>query len=235
MSLRAVVFDFDGLIIDSEWAIYETACAAFALHGHDVTVEAWATVVGINDYDDEEWWSALLRAARIEAFEKEAFDAAYRAQDRSNRDELPLLPGVAELIDDLGAAGVPIGIASSSDVAWLHRHTDRLGIRDRFATLVGADAVGGLGKPAPDVYVRACADLGAEPAHCVALEDSGHGVTAAKAAGMRAVAVPSRITRHNDFAHADLVIDSLAEIGVADLRALVTTDGRDTAVADPGR
>lgn len=221
MSLEAVVFDFDGLIIDSEWVIFETAQAAFAVHGHDLRVEAWATIVGLGEGDDELAWSTLLRAQGIEGFELTTFSATYTAQDRSNRDALPLLPGVEVLMDSLTAAGVPIGVASSSSVEWLERHLDRLELLHRFDTLVGADVVGGVGKPAPDVYLRACADLGADPARSVALEDSAHGVTAARAAGMWAVAVPSRITRFNDFGHADLVVGSLADLTVTDLASLV--------------
>jgi len=215
------VFDFDGLIIDSEWVIYETARAAFAAHGHDVTIEAWATIVGINDDADDGWWPSLLAAAGIEGFDRAEFDAAYDAQDRSNPDELSLLPGVEVLVDSLTAAGVPLGIASSSGLAWLDRHTGRLGLTPRFGTVVGADVVGGVGKPAPDVYLRACADLAADPARSVALEDSAHGVTAAKAAGMWAVAVPSRITRFNDLSHADLIVGSLEHLTVDTLAALV--------------
>ena len=200
MTLDAVVFDFDGLIIDSEWAIFETACAAFAVHGHELTVEAWATIVGLGDDDDERAWAMLLKAMGIEAFEMATYSATYAEQDRSNRDELPLLPGVEVLVDSLTATGVPIGVASSSSLDWLERHLGRLELLDRFGTLVGADVVGGVGKPAPDVYLRACADLGADPTRSVALEDSAHGVLAAKAAGMSVVAVPGRITQHNDFA-----------------------------------
>lgn len=221
MTLEAVVFDFDGLIIDSEWVIYETARAAFSVHGHDLTVEAWATIVGLSDDDDDRAWSTLLAAMGIEALDRAAFAATHAEQDRSNRDALPLLPGVEVLVDSLTAASVPIGVASSSSVGWLERHLDRLGLLHRFGTLVGADVVGGIGKPAPDVYLRACADLDADPARSVALEDSAHGVTAAKAAGMAAVAVPSRITRHNDFAHADLVVDSVAHLTVDGLASLV--------------
>jgi HAD superfamily hydrolase (TIGR01509 family) len=220
MSLDAVVFDFDGLIIDSEWAIYETAKLAFAVHGHDLSVAAWATIVGLGD-DDQLAWSTLLGAMGIEDFEMATFSATYAAQDRPDRDTLPLLPGVEVLVDSLTAAGVPIGVASSSSVGWLERHLDRLGLLHRFGTLVGADVVGGVGKPAPDVYLRACADLGADPHASVALEDSGHGVAAAKAAGMAAVAVPSRITRHNDLTRADLVVASLDSLSLADLEALV--------------
>ena len=220
--LEAVVFDFDGLIIDSEWVIFESARAAFAIHGHELTVEAWATIVGLGDDDDELMWSTLLGALGIDGFEMATFSPTYRAQDRSNRDTLPLLPGVEVLVDSLTAARVPIGVASSSSVDWLERHLDRLGLLHRFGALVGADLVGGVGKPAPDVYLRACADLGADPARSVALEDSGHGVSAAKAAGMAAVAVPSRITRHNDLTHADLVVPSLDALSLAELEALAS-------------
>jgi len=222
MTLQAVIFDFDGLVMDSEWVIFESARAAFSVHGHDLSVEAWATVVGINDEHDPRWWDSLCEAAGIAGFERAVFDVTYEATDerealRAAMLALPALPGVEVLIDSLTAAGVPLGVASSSSRAWLERNLDRLGVLDRFGTLVGADVVGGVGKPAPDVYLRACADLGAEPAHSVALEDSAHGVTAARAAGMFVVAVPSRITRFNEFNHADLVIDTLADLDVSRL------------------
>jgi HAD superfamily hydrolase (TIGR01509 family) len=222
VSLEAVVFDFDGLIVDSEWAIYETARAAFAVHGHDLEVAAWATIVGLGDGDDDLAWTTLLGAMGIEDLDRQAFSATHAAQDRASRDSLPPLPGVEVLIDSLTAEGVPIGVASSSSVAWLERHLGRLDLLQRFGTLVGADAVGGIGKPAPDVYLRACTDLGADPRRSVALEDSAHGVQAAKAAGMRAVAVPSRITRFNAFDQADLVVDSLEHVDLPTLTALAS-------------
>lgn len=221
MTLEAVVFDFDGLIIDSEWAIYETAHAAFAVHGHELSVEAWATIVGLGEDDGDRAWSMLLTAMGIDGFDMATFSVTHAAQDRSNRDTLPLLAGVEVLVDSLVARAVAIGVASSSSLAWLERHLGRLGLLHRFGTLVGADVVGGIGKPEPDVYLRACADLGTDPGRSVALEDSAHGVTAAKAAGMWAVAVPSRITQFNDFAHADLVVDSLANLTVTALASLV--------------
>ncbi len=227
MTLDAVVFDFDGLIIDSEWAIFETARDAFAVHGHELEVEAWATIVGLGDDDDELAWSILTRAMGIEGFDNAIFSSTYHAQPRSNRDSLPLLPGIEVLVDSLVAAGVPIGVASSSSLEWLDRHLGRLGLRPRFGAVVGADVVGGVGKPAPDVYLRACSDLAADPTRAVALEDSAHGIASAKAAGMTAVAVPSRITRFNDFAQADLVVDSVADLTVPRLEAL-------TRATEPG-
>lgn len=221
MTLEAVVFDFDGLIIDSEWVIFETAVTAFAQHGHALTADAWATVIGTNNDDSERWWAEVCEAAGVAGFELAAFEAAYEAQDRSNRDELPPLPGVVELSAALADAGISLGIASSSSRAWLDRHISRLGLAGRFRTLVGADVVGGVGKPRPDVYLRACADLGARPARAVALEDSSHGVAAAKAAGMAAVAVPSILTASHDFSAADLVVASLADLTVEVLQGLV--------------
>ncbi len=226
VSLEAVVFDFDGLIMDSEWVIYESAKSAFSTHGHDLTVESWSKVVGINDRHDPTWWDQLCEAVGVVGFDRGSFDGTYegtveRAALRAAMLALPVLPGVEVLIDDLTAAGVGLGVASSSSRGWLEQNLDRFGLLPRFGTLVGADVVGGIGKPAPDVYLRACADLSADPRGCVALEDSAHGVTAAKAAGMQAVAVPSRITRFNDFGHADLVVGSLAELTLAHLEALV--------------
>ena len=220
MTLEAVVFDFDGLIIDSEWVIYETARAAFAVHGHELRVEAWSTIVGINERTEPGWWELVCAAAGV-TFDRVDYEAAYEAQDRSNRDSLPPMPGVVDLVEALGAEGVPLGIASSSSLGWLERHLPRLGLDGRFAAVIGSDLVGGVGKPAPDVYLRACADLGVAPGRSVAIEDSGHGIAAGKAAGMAVVAVPGRITRFQDLTGADLLVDSLAALHPHRLAALV--------------
>lgn len=230
MSLEAVVFDFDGLMMDSEWVIYESASAAFTRHGHALSVEAWAGKVGTNDEDDPTWWDRLCEAAGVVDFERALFEAAYeetaeRDALRTAMSQLPVLPGVEVLVDSLTAAGVPLGVASSSSTGWLERNLERFGLLHHFGTLAGSDRVGGIGKPAPDVYLLACADLGATPERSVALEDSGHGASAAKAAGMQAVAVPSRITQFNDFGHVDLVVGSLAEVTIADLERLVSERG----------
>lgn len=217
----AVVLDFDGLIIDSEWLIFETARDSFAHHGHELTVEAWSTVIGTNNDLDDSWWERLCDHTGIRGFDLADYEATYRSQPRGGRFDLPALPGVVELVGEVTAARVPIGVASSSSLGWLDAHLGRLGLREQLGAVIGSDVVGGIGKPAPDVYLRACADLGAEPARSVAVEDSANGVTAAKAAGMVAVAVPSQITRFNDFAHADLVVGSVADLDLARLASLL--------------
>jgi HAD superfamily hydrolase (TIGR01509 family) len=220
MDLQAVVFDFDGLIVDTEWPIYTSAVAAFAELGHELPLETWATIVGLAEGEGG-WYDTLNERLGVN-LSRADFDEAYRAQDRSDRDRLPLLPGVRDLLDALDAAGVPAGIASSSEVTWLERHLGRLGLLDRFAVLAGVDRVNGVGKPAPDSYLLACRELGALPGRSVALEDSAHGVAAAHAAGMAVVAVPSRITRLTSLTDADLVAGSLTELTVAVLDSLVS-------------
>jgi HAD superfamily hydrolase (TIGR01509 family) len=212
------VFDFDGLIVDTEMPIFLAAAAAFREHGHEVGAEHWSGIVGLAD-SDEGWYPVLLERLGID-LDRELFDQAYARQDRSWRDQQPALPGVMELLDELRAAGIGCAVASGSPTSWLEQHLGRLGLLDRFATLAGVDRVA-QGKPAPDVYLLACRELGADPARSVALEDSAHGVTAAQAAGLRVVAVPTALTRYTDLTAADRIVDSLSEVTLADLAALI--------------
>lgn len=219
----AVVFDFDGLILDTETPIYRASADALARLGHDLSVEAWATVVG---HGDEDSFSALCRAVGSD-LDREAFDTAYAAQDRSWRDTQPALPGVVELLDALDVAGVPCAIASSSPASWIEGHLDRLGLGDRFEAIASEDRVGGRAKPAPDTYLLACHDLGVDPARAVALEDSAPGIAAALAAGLTVVAVPSSITRHTDLSAAHATVPSLEHLTLAELGARHRSLSRD--------
>jgi len=228
--LAAVVFDFDGLILDTEWPIYETARSTFAHFGHRLDVEDWVGIVGLADGDGG-WYDQLCARLGVTVARTD-YDRVYLGHDRSDRDRLEPLPGVVDLLGAVRAAGLPVGIASSSELEWIERHLNRLSILDRFDAVTGVDHVGGVGKPEPDVYLAACRALGAEPANAVAIEDSGHGVAAAKAAGMACVAVPNRITRHTDLSAADLVVDSLADVTVSDLEATVRDRGPITS-SDP--
>jgi HAD superfamily hydrolase (TIGR01509 family) len=213
---EAVVFDFDGTLIDTEWPIYQTASAVFAGLGHDLPVAAWATLIGLAEGAESiAALDAMCAGLGVSGLTMTEFDRLYMASPRLDRDTLPLQDGVAGLLDALDLNGVPVGVASSSNVEWIERHLGRLGFRDRFASVVGADRTG-VGKPAPDVYLLACAELGADPSRSVALEDSANGVAAAKAAGMTCIAVASRITVHCDLSGADRQVSDLAHLTLAD-------------------
>lgn len=214
--LQAVVFDFDGTLVDTEWSIYEMAASTFATFDIELTVSSWSAVVGLAD---GMWWDELVHSNGW-TVDSDAWWQHYKSLDRSFRDLLPAVPGAVDLLDGLASAGVPVAVASSSSVEWVENHLTRLGLRGRFTSLAGADRTG-VGKPSPDVYLLACAELGVEPAASVAIEDTGHGITAAHAAGLACVVVPTRITSHTDLAAADLTVASLADLDVESLSGLV--------------
>lgn len=215
--LEAVVFDFDGLIVDSETPIYRATAAALAGLGHQLTIEGWATVVG---HGEEDSFRALQSAVGA-PIDRAAYEVAYADQDRSWRETVPALPGVVGLLTALSAAGIPCGVASSSSSTWVEGHLERLGLAHLVAAVATADRVGGRSKPAPDTYLLACADLGARPARSVALEDSAPGIAAARAAGLAVVAVPSEITRHTDLSAAQRSVPDLTHLDPAALAALL--------------
>ena len=143
--------------------------------------------------------------------------------------ELAVLPGVERLVSQALAAGVHTAIASSAARSWVSLHLRRLGIDDRFDPIVARDDVPNP-KPAPDVYVAACEQLGIAPHEAVALEDSANGVRAAKDAGLYCIVVPNKITVNFDLGLADHRVESLAELDLSDIRKLVAK-GRSTALS----
>jgi HAD superfamily hydrolase (TIGR01509 family) len=213
--LRAVVFDFDGLVVETEEPEFVAWQEVFDRHGTELLLEEYATGIGtIGGFDP----LALLTARAPLPVDA----GGARAQARRRHQELVmatvLQAGVVQVLDQAAALGLGVAIASSSPRQWIADHLDRIGLRDRFAVIACFDDVG-VAKPAPDVYLEAVRRLGVAAGEAVALEDSRAGLLAARAAGLRCIAVPTAMTRHLDFSAADLVIDSLAEL---DLSAITT-------------
>ena len=204
--LRAIVFDFDGLILDTEQPIYQSWLEVYRAHGEELPFDRWMQIVGSNNAAFDPKANLEERLAR--ALPQDVLDARLR-----RRTELVLeqavRPGVAELAAGARAAGVRTGVASSSTRAWVEDHLARLGIDDRFECVRCRDDVKTV-KPAPDLFLAVASCLDAAPAQSVAIEDSYNGVLAAKAAGMACIAVPNTITASQDFSRADLVVESLA-------------------------
>jgi HAD superfamily hydrolase (TIGR01509 family) len=208
VTIEAVVFDFDGLILDTEGPVFTAWQEEFAAHGcPPLTIEEWAAEIGTTGGLD---LVELIRTRATRPFD----EAAMHARRRVRRDELltreTARPGIHEWLDDADALGLALAIASSSPVEWVGPHLERLRLRHRFATLA-CYADGIEGKPAPDTYLAACAALGVAPGAALAIEDSPHGVAAAKAAGLVCIAVPHQITEGLDLSRADLRLSSLAE------------------------
>ncbi|MFD0671256.1 HAD family hydrolase [Cohnella sp. GCM10027633] len=213
--IKAVIFDFDGTLADTETCAYEAMCGIYAEHGHELPLATWSLAIGTHGGFDP---YAHLEEKTGRKLDREALESQFRALHVATVEKLALRPGVMERLEEARRLGWKIGLASSSDRAWLERNTKLLGIREYFETIRSADDVERV-KPDPALYAQAAEALGVKPEEAIAIEDSMNGLRAAKAAGMFAVVVPNPVTAHMDFTGADAIADSLAEVVFADLAA----------------
>jgi len=203
----ALILDFDGLILDTESPIFEEWRATFRARGHDLGLDVWQHALGtFGTYDP----CAHLSKLTGEDFDHEALRQEVRARNMVRCEALPLLPGVAERVQEARASGLKTAVASSSTSAWVEGWLERHGIRSLFDTVCARDHVARV-KPAPDVFLLAATRLGVTPERCVVFEDSPNGIRAARAAGMRCVAIPNAVTCALPMEGADLVLTSLGE------------------------
>jgi HAD superfamily hydrolase (TIGR01509 family) len=204
--LKAIVFDFDGLILDTEEPIYRSWLEVYQAHGQELPFDRWMQTVGSSNAAFDPRANLEERLGR--ALPQDVLDARLRRRTALVLEQA-VRPGVAELAAACRQAGLKTGVASSSTRAWVSGHLERLGILSLFDCLRCRDDVPSV-KPAPDLYIASLECLGVEPGEAVAVEDSPNGVVAAKSAGMLCVAVPNKITSGQDVGQADLVLPSLA-------------------------
>jgi HAD superfamily hydrolase (TIGR01509 family) len=208
-AIEAVVFDLDGLLLDSEqvWdGVREELARERGGRWHD---RAQRDMMGMSSPE----WSRYMheRIGLLESPEEISAEVVRRMLERY-REHLPLLPGAVEAVERI-AARWPLGLASSSNRPLIELALEQAGIAGRFRVVLSSEEVG-RGKPAPDVYLEAARRLGADPGRCAAVEDSHNGILAARAAGMRVIAVPNSHfpPRHEALAAADAVLGSLEEL-----------------------
>jgi len=211
--VKLVVFDFDGLILDTEVPVYDAWQEIYGEHGVTLAFEKWAQCIGTADTFDPcvDLETALGRA--LDA-------AALRGRHRTRTDALiadqVIRPGVREYVDEARRLGLGLGVASSSDRRWVEGHLERLGLHAHFDVIRCADDVPRV-KPDPALYRAVLDAMGVRPEEAVALEDSPNGVLAAKRAGLACVAVPNPLTARLDLSAADLRVASLAELSLPEL------------------
>ena len=208
---EAVVFDFDGLILETEHADYESWARLYRDHGENLSMDLWGTVIG-RGHKFFDPFEELERRLGRSLPEREALLAGRRAHHQEMIAVLEVLPGVVEVIEAARALGLKLGVASSSSRGWVTGHLQRLGLTGWDCIRTRDDVV--EAKPDPELYLSVCACMGVEPARSVALEDSANGIRAAKAAGMKCIAVPNPMTAALDLGAADLRVDSLASLSL---------------------
>ena len=206
----AVIFDMDGVLIDSEPAFFEAANQALA--GEDKRIE-WERYQQLLGTSVPETWRTLIAMLDLQS----DLDTYMRRYDRllldCLREPRPPLPGVLKLLEELGSRGIPFGLATSSWRAWADAELVSASLDGRFAALVTGDGVQHE-KPAPDVYLRAAELLDISPERCIAIEDTPPGIASAKAAGMYTVHVRASSTAFPPIEDADLVLESLEEFPI---------------------
>ncbi len=212
---RALVLDFDGTILDSEWPIFQATNDLYAEFGMDpVPLDEWRETIGVADHEMHHDYLGRVIAQHPSETRADLSARRLAIRDRLMAAET-IRAGIDSWIDAAVTAGLPIGVASSSTPDWVEGNLERLGLA-RHVDVVAATPTGQPGKPDPAVYLRACAGLEVDPAAALAIEDSPTGLTAAIAAGMRCVVVPNRITAAMRFDGAHHLAPSLDDVNPAD-------------------
>jgi HAD superfamily hydrolase (TIGR01509 family) len=211
-SAKAVLFDFDGLIMDSEWPIYESWQRVFEAEGQTLAAETYVQCIGsdFNTWSPEKYLEELTG----KEFDWPVINAKRQVEIETDLVGAQPLPGVRELMEKLTSGNdktMKIAVVSSSSHRWVDTWLEKLDLS------IYADEVVCRGdapriKPAPDLYLEAVRRFSLKPEECVVLEDSLNGVRSGNAAGCTTIAVPSKLTSCLDFSQADVVIGSLTEL-----------------------
>jgi HAD superfamily hydrolase (TIGR01509 family) len=218
MTTKALLFDFDGTLVDTESLDLRTWHEVFEAHGVSVPADRFALRIGtLTGPDELDELDALLDVP----CDRDTVVATRRRRELELLELEPLRPGVRELLEEARELGLSLGIVSSSSRSWIDRNLRRLGLLDGWATTVCADGDTTRCKPSAALYLEALDALGVEAGEAIAIEDSPNGVAAARAAGIFCLAFPNDVTRALDLSQADLLLESLEDVSLGELLARV--------------
>ncbi len=216
--IKALIFDFDGLIVDTETTDYAAWQQTFANYGATFPRDVWDQIIGTHwPFDPLD----LLAEQIGHAVDKTAVTTQRLQIESELLAAQPVLPGVLDTLSQAQELGLKIGLASSSKHDWVDPHLARLGLTDWFEVVCCSDDVDGRTKPDPAVYQTAVAALNVAPYNALALEDSPNGALAARRAGLACVVIPNNMTAHLDFTAAapHMRLNSLSDITLMQLLA----------------
>lgn len=224
VGVRAIVFDFDGLLMDTESTSVQSWQAEWAHHGLELDLEDFWPGHG-GDISEDRY--AVLAAAVGARFDREASHARRMAHRERLHSELDFRPGIRDWVTTARELGLQVGIASSSPSPWVRGHLERVGAIDLFDQIVTGDEVS-THKPDPAIYELALRRLDVPGAEAIAVEDTAHGVAAAQTAGMFAVAIPNPYVAPAAVAAADLVLGSADQLLLSELLLSTASKGSTT-------
>ena len=215
--LRALIFDFDGTILDTEMPTFIAWQQTYAKYGQVLTLEEYSAVIG-SDYHKFDPRRTLEERSG-QRFDWHTLDTERRSHCYRIIEQQESLPGVRRLLLEAKARGIRCGVASSSPTDWVQGHLERLGLLSHFSSISCADN-GCPPKPAPDVYLRALKLLNISPDEALAIEDSPNGLLAAQSAGIRCIIVPNQLTRLLPFPAKEQLLSGLGSVSLENLTGL---------------
>ncbi len=214
--IKALIFDFDGLILDTESPEFISFQEMFAEFGLEFPLSEWASNIGKGVIETGPTPYEILQSRVQIPFDFESVRARRRARNASLVLANEVLPGVCDYLAAAQKLGLKLGVASSSGSEWVEGHLKRLGLYNFFDSIRCADHVA-KAKPDPELYLAVLKALKVDAKEAIAFEDSRNGTKAARAAGIFTVVVPNPITRYSDLAEASMRLESMSGISLASL------------------
>jgi HAD superfamily hydrolase (TIGR01509 family) len=212
--IQALVFDFDGLILDTETPVFRSWQEVYDAHGHRLDFDKWVINIGLGRdvFDPLDHLEQLL-GRRVDRL---SLDSNRFEREMALVEAQAILPGVEEYLKDARRLGLKIGLASCSSRKWVTGHLKRLGLIEYFDCIRARDDAHSL-KPDPELYLAALECLGIKPGQAIAFEDSYYGILAAKRAGIYCVYIPNPLSPRSPLDEADLHLNSLRDLSLEEL------------------
>lgn len=212
--IDALIFDFDGVILDTETPDFGTWREEFERHGVELDRSLWSSFIGGGAGTFDVYAHLEKQVGR--PIDREIIRVRRRRRYLDLVESSPLLPGVADYLAGARRMGLKVGVASSSNREWVEGHLARRDLRRFVESVKSRDDVTSV-KPDPELFLASAESLEVRPDRCLAIEDSANGVTAATRAGMFCVVVTNPMTRDMAVGHADLRLNALSDITLAEL------------------